>query len=288
MSRTAIISALLGILLLLGGCSALRFGYNQGADIAYWWIDRYVDIEESQSRDLREGIAEWFGWHRASQLPEYAALLARMQTTLAGPVTPGQVCLWVEEVSDRLSVSYDRAVPAMARFARTLTPGQLAHMERKYARNNADYRERFLQSSLRERLEASVARIADRAEMLYGRLDEPQRERVRLLMAQSPFDPEGWLEERQRRQRLVLETLRRIAAEPLPDDEAEAALRRILAHTLRSPRPDYRAYQERLSQYNCDFAAQIHNLATSAQRERAVARLKNWEGDLRALVAHMP
>lgn len=288
MSRTAIISALLGILLWLGGCSAVRFGYNQGPDIAYWWIDRYVDIEGSQSRDLREGIAEWFGWHRASQLPEYAALLAHMQTTLAGPVTPGQVCGWVNDVSERLAVSYNRAVPAMARFARTLTPGQLAHMERKYARNNADYRERFLQPSPQKRLDASVERITDRAEMLYGRLDEPQRERVRQLTAQSPFDPQGWLDERQRRQQLVLATLRRIGAEPLPDDEAHAALRRILTHTLRSPRPDYRAYQERLAQYNCEFAAQLHNLATPPQRARAVARLKNLEDDLRALGAQLP
>jgi hypothetical protein len=54
---------------------------------------------------------------------------------------------------------------------------------------------------------------------------------------------------------------------------------------FRSPREPYRAYQQALMQFNCGFAAQVHNLATPAQRAQAVKRFKGWEDDARALAS---
>ncbi len=52
-----------------------------------------------------------------------------------------------------------------------------------------------------------------------------------------------------------------------------------------SPKDDYRAYQQRLIQFNCGFAAEVHNLATPEQRRAAAEQLKDWEDDARALAA---
>ena len=77
-TRLRIIVALLLLApALLTGCSALRFGYNQAPELAFWWLDGYADFDEAQSRQARERIAQWFSWHRRSQLPDVAALLAR-------------------------------------------------------------------------------------------------------------------------------------------------------------------------------------------------------------------
>ena len=77
----------------------------------------------------------------------------------------------------------------------------------------------------------------------------------------------------------------RLVAERADRDARVAALRALLARTERSPDPEYRAYQVKLTQYNCGFAAQIHNATTVDQRQKARERLKGWEEDLRALVA---
>jgi hypothetical protein len=66
--------------------------------------------------------------------------------------------------------------------------------------------------------------------------------------------------------------------------QAQAAARTIAAQWARSPRPDYRAYQQRLLQDNCALAATMHNAMTPAQRLHARTKLKGWEDDLRALV----
>jgi hypothetical protein len=69
----------------------------------------------------------------------------------------------------------------------------------------------------------------------------------------------------------------------VPEAEAQSALRRLYAETWRAPSDAYRAYQARLADYNCAFAAQVHELTTPEQRRRAQARLKGWEDDVRAL-----
>ena len=49
---------------------------------------------------------------------------------------------------------------------------------------------------------------------------------------------------------------------------------------------DYCArYSERLTQFNCSFAASLHNATTPAQRQAAAQKLRRWELDLRAVAA---
>jgi hypothetical protein len=288
--KSRIIAALLVVSLALSGCSTLRLAYNTAPELAYLWLDNLVDFNEEQTQQVRDSLAAWFKWNRTTQLNEYAALLARIHTQMPEPVTPALACRWFDELSARLRVGFEHAVPAAAELVLGLSPSQLQHLERRYAKRNAEYRSEFLQASPTERLEASVKRVVDRAELVYGRLDDAQRERIASVAAASPFDPELWLAERKARQRDILQTFGQLLAErKVPRDTqlatAQGALRALARRFEHSPRPLYRAYQERLSQYNCGFAAEVHNLSTPAQRHVAVSRLKAWEADLRALAA---
>jgi hypothetical protein len=67
--------------------------------------------------------------------------------------------------------------------------------------------------------------------------------------------------------------------------QAQAAVRVIAERALRSPRPEYRAYQQRLTQENCALAAAMHNATTPAQRQYARNKLKGWEDDVRLIAA---
>ena len=276
------------LLAALGGCSMVRLSYGQAPDLVYWWIDGYVDFTDEQSPRAREAIAAWFRWHRSTQLPEYAALLARAQAEVADPATPQQACRWYGELRARYRTAIEHALSAVADSVRSLSAEQLRHLQRRYDKGNKEFAADYLQATPRDRLRASVERALDRAEMLYGRLDGGQRERVGQLVAESPFDADRWLVERKLRQQAVLQTLNRLHAQRQGADEALAALRVLVDRTLSSPRPAYRDYQQRLQQYNCAFAAQLHNLATPAQRAHAVKKLRAWEEDMRSLASDAP
>ena len=109
-------------------------------------------------------------------------------------------------------------------------------------------------------------------------------EMVSAAVAASPFNADAWLAEREAFQRDFMQTLRQLVAERADAQRAQLAWRALAAHQMRSPRPAYRTYQESLLEYNCAFFARLHNTTTPEQRQRAAARLKDWEDDVRALV----
>ncbi len=281
-------AAALAALALVGltGCSALRVGYSQAPDLIYWWLDRYIDFDDDQTPKARDAIDQWFAWHRRTQLPDYADLLVRAQKEVLVDTTPARVCDWQRELLKRAHTAYDHAEPAAAEIVLTVTTGQIAHLEKRYAKNNEEFRDEYLQADPAKRAKKNLERTLERAEMLYGRLDDAQRNRIGEHLARSPFDPEIWLAERQQRQQDALRLLRSIGADgTMSREQAARALRGYIERLERSPRDDYRRYAERLSEFNCTFGAAVHNGTTAAQRRAAVKKLASWEGDLRVITA---
>ncbi len=270
---------------LLGGCSLLRLTYPQLPTIAYWTTDSYLDLTSAQSERVRAHLAELLRWNRTTQLNDYAQLLRRAGTEVAADTTPARVCQWFDEGTVRLLTAFEQAVPAAAEVALTLSPAQIEHLRQHMDKNNAELREEFVERKPERRLRESTKRAVERAETLYGKVDEAQRERIARDVAASPFEPERWLAERQLRQKEALQTLRRLQLERAGADQMQAALRAFFERSVQSPDDAYRAYQRKLRQYSCEAAARLHNSTTPEQRQAAAATLAGWESDLRALAA---
>jgi len=284
-TRLRIIVALLLAAGLLAGCSAVRFGYNQAPELVFWWLDGYADFDDAQARQVRSRLGEWFAWHRRTQLPDYAELLARAQVEVLADTSPDRTCRWFADVRQRGEWAAEQALPYAAEVITTLKPAQIQHIERRYARVNEEFRRDFLDKEPARRLERSVERATERIEFLYGTLDERQRALVARLVAASPFDAEAWFGERVQRQQEALQMIRRLAGNGVDRDSAVATMRAYGERVARSPRETYRRYQEKLESYNCAFAATLHNATTPAQRQAAANRFKGWEADFRALAA---
>jgi len=270
---------------LLGACTALRFGYNQADELAYWWLDSYADFNDKQSRQARQALTQWHAWHRRTQLPDYTALLVQAQVEALEPTTAQRLCNWWDNSRARIDAALEPAIPAAAELLLTLTPPQIEHIERRYGKFNAEFRDDYLQADATQRLKESVKRAVDRAETFYGRMDDAQRERIARSVAQSPFDADLWFSERKARQQEALQMLRRLKAEAANIGQAQAALRAYLERMAHSPRVEYRRYAQTLVQYNCQFIADLHNTTSAAQRQVLVQKLKDWEADLRTLAA---
>ena len=289
-AKAAIIGGCLLALLLLGGCSAVRVGYNQAPTLAWWWLDGYMDFDATQAPKVKDTLAQWFAWHRSTQLPDYADLLAAAQQQVMQPATPAQVCRWNDDLRVRLTVAFAQGVPLAADLLPLLKPAQLAQLERRYRKSNLEFEEDFLQQP-DERQKAAIKRTVDRAEMLYGRLDDNQRRLIAAGVAGSPFDPTAWHAERQALQSQTLQTLARLTAggPARADRESNlAGLKALADRVLRAPPGPYRDYQQRLTDYNCEFIARLHNSTTPKQRLAARDRLHGWEEDLRVLAAQKP
>lgn len=271
------------LLAAFAGCSAVRLSYNQGPTLVYWWLDALLDFEPEQRPAVKDALARWFDWHRATQLPELADWLVELQGLAADKVTPAQVCGTWDGIQQRLLRWYQRVLPEMAGPARALTPAQLDHLEKKYAKDLEALRRDFVQPDLAERRSKQQERSVERFEMIYGRLSSAQKRQIAAALEESPFDPARWLAERRQRQADIVDALRRVSTEHPDDAAVVATLRAFGEQAAVSPRPAYRAYQERVMQANCSVIAAIHNGISDDQRRHAVERLKDWEEDVRAL-----
>ena len=72
------------LLVFLGGCSAVRIGYNNAPALAYWWLDSYIDFNDAQAMQVRDSLNTLQAWHRKTELPAYAELLRQMQGAAGG------------------------------------------------------------------------------------------------------------------------------------------------------------------------------------------------------------
>jgi hypothetical protein len=284
-SRLARIIVLLTLSAGLAACSAIKLGYDTIETVAYWWLDSYVDFDERQAPLVREDLARLHAWHRREELPRFVQLLQRMEQLMPGDITPQQACAVVGDVRERMLAVAVHAEPAVVTLATSLAPEQLRHIRRKYAKNNAKYRDEWVALPPDEQREKQFKQFVDRAEMIYGDLDEPQRDALRRDMQDAPFDPAFILAQRQRRQRDLLHTLAQVSRPGVSFDAARGLMRGYLDRAVTPPDPPARAQQEALIAAGCHQFAVLHASTTVAQRERAVRRLRAYERELRELIA---
>lgn len=277
---------LAALALVLVACSTIRLAYNQAPSLAYWWIDGYADLNEVQTTQMRRDIDGFFAWHRSNELPGYITRLQQWQQLAQADSQTDQVCTQFEALRGAYLRLIDRSLEPMARLALTLTPVQLQHLQRKYAKNNLEFEKNYIRVSDEERLDNLMERALDRYETLYGTLTGAQLKLLRERIRQSPFDAQRINTERLRRQTDLFKTLRELQAERgATPASASVALRRWHDRVMQSPIPGFASYSDALVRNGCEQFAAVHNTTSPEQRAHAVRVLKDYETDLRALAA---
>ena len=270
----------------LSGCSTIKVVYNNSDDLIYWWLDGNADLQGDQKQFTRDALTDLQRWHRQQQLPEYVALLKRMQAMAPNDITPAQVCAVTEDMKSSFIRVLRHMEPASAQLASQLKPEQLRSVRQRFDKTNKTWREDWLDPNAEERLRYRTKQATNRLEDFYGRLDKPQRDALHQWLSSSMFDPAFSYAERERRQADTLQTLQRIAQEgPAKQESAQALLRALVERSFNSPNERARAYNQELWNENCAGFAKFHNSTTPAQRERMVQALRGYEQDFKILMA---
>ncbi len=272
-------------LLALSGCSALRLGYGQAPQLAYWWLDGYADFTPEQTPRVKAALAQWFAWHRSTQLGDYADWLARQARSAEQATTAEQVCRLSDELRERFNTALTQAIPLATPLLPSLSAAQFKHIEQRNLKALNEFRSEFAKGDTAERRSRQIKRATSRYEDFYGRLNDAQRGALADGVDNSPFSAEVAMTERRERQAETVQALRQMATEQSAHPDPAAALHALAARMQRSPRAEYRAYERRVVDHQCQLVARLHNLSNAEQRATLRAKLKGWEDDLRALAA---
>lgn len=265
----------------LGGCSAVRLGYNNAPDLVYWWLDSYLDFDSAQTLRLRADLQSLQDWHRKEEVPLYADLLKNLQPLSGQQVNTEQVCAVYTTLESRLMVTADRIMPTATAIAPTLRPEQLQHLAKAWDKRNQEWREDWLDGSQQDRAQHRLKKLRERSESFYGRMNDTQLARLSTLLEGAGFDAASQYRETLRRQQDIVQTLKGVRG--ASEIHTQAELRALLSRSLQSPDDALRQYQLRARLQGCSIIASLHNTATPSQRNKLAQTLQNYEADARAV-----
>lgn len=276
----------IALLALVAGCSTIRFTYNQGDTLLYWWMDSYVDFEGQQADATKRDIGRLFQWHRQTQLKDYAALAAGFQRQLAGNPTQADLVNAYRELRLRGERVALHAIPEMSTLAMSITPEQIGNIERKFNTKNEEYRRKFMTGDVEKRQRARYKKSMEQFELWFGNFNSEQEAVMRRASDARPLDNQVWLEERQYRQRRILATLRKVQQEKLNRDQTAALLQGLVREFFgRMEAPERKAFYDAYLDQTTKYILTGIKLATPAQKQHAQERIGGWIQDFNALAA---
>ncbi len=192
----------------LSGCSVAKLGYNHADWLLLRKMDAYMDLSAEQSNAALDRFDRRMQQHRRVELPGYLDYLRRTRSLAEDGLARDEAEWIVRRGRDLALDSVERTVPAIAASLSELSPAQIQHLEKHFAKVNGKFRRKYLPRSERERFLRSVRRTTLRIEHWTGPLSEDQRQLVTELRAEFPQSTEKWLEYNMGRQRRLLALLR--------------------------------------------------------------------------------
>jgi hypothetical protein len=168
----------------------------------------------------------------------------------------------------------------------SIKPEQLAQMEKKFAKNNADFRKKFMSGSVEDQQEARFKKAREQFELWFGSFSREQEAQLRKASDARPLDNEIWLQERMLRQKKIVALVRRVQQEKLNKEQTMSAIHGMLRDMLdRMEAPERKAFFDAYVDNTAKFILAAIRITTPEQKAHAQKRMQGWIDDFNALAA---
>ncbi len=277
---------LIALMVAVAGCSSIRFTYNHGDTLLYWWLNNYLDLDSDQAGWVKKDIDNLFQWHRKTQLKDYVQLLANGQRQLAGNLTQADLMTDYRDIKARTELLAYKALPELADLARSVRPEQIAQMEKKFAKNNEDFRKKFMRGDLEDRQKARFKKSMEQFDLWFGHFSSEQEAVLRKASDARVLDNDIWLDERIRRQKRIVAVLRKVQQEKLSKDATISVMHNLVKELFdRFEAPDRKAFFDTYTDQTAQMILTAVRIATPAQKAHAQKRMQGWIEDFNILAA---
>ena len=276
------VASLLIVVLLLASCSTVRLSYDHADWLLARMAQRYVDLEPEQSQLFRARLTQFHAWHRAQELPVYAAVFDEAADRLAAGLSPRDVEWAIAMVRSRAQVLGEHAATELAPVLATLSPAQLQDIKARFARDNREFADEQLSGDAPRRIARRGAWLCERFEDWFGTLTPAQRTRIAGLAAAFPEMPALRLEERKRRQAVFLGLM----SQPASEEQLRPQLAAFLSHPDAGRSARSRQAMQRWEREFVHILVDVEDSLSAAQRDHAVVKLRGYADEFRKLNGH--
>lgn len=278
---------LIAVMLAVAACSSVRFAYNQGDTLLYWWVNAYLDLDSEQSGQVKEDIGQLFSWHRKTQLKDYSQMLTKLQGQLAsGNVTHADLKADYRDIRNRTELLATKALPDLTDLALSIKPEQIAKIEEKFEKNNETFRKKFVRIDNEKKQKLRFKKSMEQFNLWFGEFSSEQEAQLRRASDARPLNNELWLSERIMRQKKIISVLREIQQKKLGREATTELLRNLLKEFFgRFDAPEHKAFFDAYTDGSINVAYTAIKIATPAQKAHAQKRMQGWIDDFKVLAA---
>lgn len=279
MNRRLRVVAAIGVIALLGSCSATKLAYNRLDWLAAWEIGKYVDLDGPSKARFDEGVATLWQWHRSTQLSVYASDLRELADASQRPLTREQIGGYLQRATDHGARLLDEALPPMAGVLAALDDAQVKDL----LANLAEQRHEDAEEDAGRTPEA-YARMTTRSMRRWlGTLTDAQLALVRAWAAARRDDPALWQRYGEQWAALFERTL---AARAEPDFAPH--LRAVFREPPLPDRPAVRALSDFNRANYVDLLTRLSPTLSDAQRRHVRKKLLSLAEEFEELAAQAP
>jgi len=269
--------AAMWLLVLLAGCSAIEFAYNNADTWLRWQAGSYFDLSDAQAEEFNARLAAFLAWHRAQALPQYARLADEAGARLARGATQADLVWGYDAIRQQSREGLRRAGAGLGDFLDRVSPAQIEHLERRFTEDNRKFAREALEGAPEERRSRRLKRMLHALEDWLGELSDAQRERVRQYNDGAPLNGELRDRERRRRQAELLTMLRA--------KESGRRLADWAAEWERGREPALAAANRAFMDGMFAMLAELERTLSARQRQIAIARMREYARDFDLLAA---
>jgi hypothetical protein len=278
---------LLAVMLALAACSSVKFAYNQGDTLLYWFVDAYVDLDSEQAPLVKADIGQLIKWHRKTQLRDYGQLLAKAQGQLAGGnVNHADLKANYKDIKGRTEALAYKALPELTDLALSVKPEQIANIEEKFRKNNETYRRKFVSIDNDKKQKQRYKKSMEQFELWFGSFNGDQEAILRKASDARPLDNQVWLDERIIRQKKIVSVLREIQAKKLGKEATGALINTLLKDIFgRFESPERKPFFDAYIDSTINLTLTAIRIASPTQKAHAQKRMQGWIDDFKVLAA---
>jgi hypothetical protein len=268
--------------LLAAGCTT-RLAYNSADFLVSRYVDSYVSFDAEQQAEFDRRLETLIAWHRADELPAYAAWLEGVSAAVGSQsgVTAQQVTAWREDLSAFWRRAAERLAPELVAIGGSLNDEQVDDLLAKLAEDQAKLVGRYGDRTPEERFERRVRSMERFLARWTGRLTRPQKALVEAWARELKPTTELWLASRAG---WAAELNSALVAR---GDRArlEAAVERLFVDPSVRWSQAYRVRIEENTAATARLLAELINALEPRQRAKARSRISDLAQDLTGLAA---
>ncbi|MBN9473597.1 MAG: hypothetical protein J0H72_06080 [Burkholderiales bacterium] len=281
MIRSVLIVVILG---LLAACSGVKLGYNSADKVLAWRMDDWFDLSDGLRQPARDRLHRVLAWHRHEELPRYADILRSAERRLVdpAPLRASELLALQQQVTGRLQVLGGRVADEFADVLVQFGPAQRRRLLARLDENNDEFREDYVEADAGAVRKRRIDQMVDRYQFWLGRLSPEQRTHLEQWVDARGTDAAWRLSLRQDRQRMFVGIVDEAARGKSPPQTA-SRLRAFFSDLETPSAATVRARHDEGERARAQLTADLFNMATPAQRDKARERLRRLAEDCLAL-----